>query len=86
MRAGVQDVPGTRTVLGLILHRMPYGGPGLHRWHISEPRTGHWLACGHSRQAALDDLALKVAFHGGEEVFLQGIEAAVFALLSSSGS
>lgn len=75
------EVSGTQTVFGLVLHRRvarPNSKPTFYRWTVSEPLSGYAIAFGKSRQDALDDLALRVAFHGGIDAF-QVILAKVIA-------
>lgn len=72
----VIEVRGTKTIFGLVLHRSP-NGVGWVRWVISEPSTGGAVAWGHTRQGALDDLALRVAYFGGEAAFQQLVDDAV---------
>lgn len=73
---GVIEVRGTRTIFGLVLHRSLNSG-GWERWAVSEPHTGKSMACGHTRQGALDDIALRVAYYGGEAAFKQLADYAV---------
>lgn len=76
----VVEVRGTRTVFGLVLHRIiiPAGAKlGWRKWTISEPVTGCAIASGCTRQDALDDLALRVAYFGGEAAFRTMLETAV---------
>lgn len=67
-----ERVFGTKTVFGLVMHRVitfPGEGPRWRKWTISEPTTGGAVAHGGTRQDVLDDLALRIAFYGGEEEF-----------------
>lgn len=76
----VTQVYGTQTVFGLVLHRIiiPSGAkPGWLKWTISEPVTGCAIARGGTRQDALDNLALRVAYYGGEVAFQDRLEIAI---------
>ncbi len=83
------DVTGTRVVFGLILHRQVLGhGTFVRRhaaWVISEPTTGRRVATGCSRQDALDALAERVAFLGGEVAFLVALEHGIQLAMKGGG-
>lgn len=67
------EVTGTRVVFDLVLHRQIVGDSAFARrhaaWAISEPTTGCRVSTGGTRQEALDALAERVAFLGGEAAF-----------------
>lgn len=71
------EVSGTATVLGLVLHRSIDGdkAPSWACWNVSDPVSGLRASSGHTRQAALDDLALRVAYVGGEPEFKAFVKA-----------
>lgn len=74
------DVCGTRTAFGLVIHRIVTRDglrPGWLKWTISEPTTGRAVAWGCTKQDALEDLALRVAFWGGEEAFEKRLQDAI---------
>lgn len=79
---GRVSVEGFEAPLGLVLHRSL--GDRSKGWSISEPRTGSRVARGHTRQGALDALAQRVAFEGGEIAFKAAIESAISMALSTS--
>lgn len=82
-----QPVIGTKTVFGLVLHRhLRNGYQGICRWIISDPGTGRAIAWGRTRKDALEDLALRVAFHGGEDEFDRRLQNARDWYLSESTS
>jgi hypothetical protein len=83
------EVSGTRTVFGLVLHRYlapPGGQPTWCRWTISEPTTGGAVAWGRTRRDALDDLALRVAFYGGEKAFQEVLQRAIAQHMEAAGA
>lgn len=71
------EVTGTRVVFDLVLHRQIMGDSPFARrhasWVISEPTTGCRVSTGGTRQEALDALAERVAFLGGEAAFEQAM-------------
>ena len=74
------SVSGTKTVFDLVIHKiitLPGDAPRWHRWTISEPSTGRAVAWGRTRQDVLDDLALRIAFYGGEKEFSRMLRDAV---------
>lgn len=74
------DVCGMRTAFGLVIHRIVRRDgmrPGWHKWTISEPTTGRAVAWGCTKQDALEDLALRVAFWGGEAAFEKRLKDAI---------
>lgn len=78
----VAEVTGTKVQFGLVLHR-PVGMSQDQRprqsvaWIISEPTTGLRVVWGCTRQDALDVLAERVAFYGGEPAFLKALEQGI---------
>lgn len=71
---------GNETVFGLVMHRLylrPTDPPVWIKWVISEPTTGASVASGNTRRCALEDLAWKVAFYGGETAFKRMLTDAV---------
>jgi hypothetical protein len=76
-------VSGTGTVFGLVLHRSvesPVTVSQIYRratWTISEPTTGCRVATGWTRQQALDALAERVAYLGGEDAFRVQLDIAI---------
>lgn len=74
------EIVGTRTVLGLVIHPhlvAPGQALGWIKWSISDPKSGLAAAHGNTRQGALDDLALKVAYVGGEAAFISMLDGLV---------
>lgn len=85
------EITGTRVAFGLVLHRQvpaaqdrAIARPVI--WAISEPATGCRIVSGWTRQVALDTLAERVAFLGGEEAFRQAVEAGIRNVLASDMS
>lgn len=71
-KQGLIEVQGTDAALGLVLHRTIEENP-THRWGrwvVSDPVSGFRVSAGKTRQGALDDLALKVGYLGGEAALL----------------
>lgn len=93
-RAGCDDcevinVAGTGVVFGLVLHRQitqAQTPPGWAVWAISEPTTGCRVVSGRTRQDALDTLAERVAFLGGEDAFRRAIAAGISATRARSNA
>lgn len=79
---GRVSVEGYGAPFGLVLHRSL--GDRSKGWSISEPRTGCRIARGHTRQGALDALAQRVAFEGGEIAFNVALESAISVALNTS--
>ncbi|NNM65030.1 MAG: hypothetical protein HKL99_10530 [Burkholderiales bacterium] len=82
-----RKVIGTEAPFGLVLHRtlVPDAAStewfGLAKtWTISEPQTGCRVAEGVTRQAALDALAARVAYSGGEAAFTYALAQALASL------
>jgi hypothetical protein len=75
------EVSGTAVVFDLVLHKqIDMGQPrGIQSeaWAISEPATGCLIVSGQTRQSALDALAMRVAYFGGEDHFRQALENSV---------
>lgn len=82
------EVTGTRVVFGLVLHRQIMGDSPFarrHAWVISEPTTGCRVSTGGTRQEALDALAERVAFLGGEAAFEQAMAHGIQLATKESG-
>lgn len=82
------EVTGTRVVFGLVLHRQVLGDRPFarrHTWVISEPTTGCRVSTGGTRQEALDALAERVAFLGGEAAFEQAMAHGIQLATKESG-
>lgn len=83
------EVTGTRVVFGLVLHRQIEGDGAFFRrhaaWVISEPISGCRVATGGTRQEALDALAERVAFLGGEAAFEQAMKHGIQLAMNVSG-
>lgn len=76
------SVEGYGAPLGLVLHRSL--GDRAKGWTISEPRTGSRVVGGHTRQGALDALAQRVAFEGGEIAFEAALKIAISVSLEAA--
>lgn len=81
------EVTGSRVAFGLLLHRQIARESAFVRrhaaWIISEPTTGCRVAMGSTRQDALDALAERVAYFGGEAAFVQVMERGIQMTMNS---
>lgn len=83
------EVTGNKVVFDLVLHRRIRfdDSPtfiGYGEWVISEPTTGCRVSYGSTRQDALDALAERVAYCGGEANFRKQLENAINNTLESN--